>query len=154
MTMSPDIQTLPAGVTEARGAVPSIGERGMSHGLLINEAQIEQVGQLDLVLEPEAVQPDTLGLAVHHQIQIGSLLDHRLRMSEPITLEMEQEGEFHLAKYDVLEEFGYGTDPISAVQDFRKTIAELYWQLKEDEERLGPDLAETWRRLSVLVYVV
>jgi len=116
--------------------------------------QIVQVGPRDLGIEHEVVEEARHGSIVRDRIQIGSLLDHRLRMSVPITLDLEREDEFYLAKYDELDEFGYGTDPISAVQDFRKTIAELYWQLKEDEERLGPDLTETWRRLSALVYVV
>lgn len=95
---------------------------------------------------------DNLGSAVHDQIQIGSLLDSRLRMREPLTLVMEQEGEFYIAKCDELNEFGYGADPIGSVQDVRKTIAELYWQLKENQDRLGSDLTKTWQRLSELVY--
>ena len=47
---------------------------------------------------------------------------------------------------------GYGTDPIGAVEDLRQTLAELYWALKGDQERLGLDLADTWRKLSELVY--
>ena len=154
MTTTMEIQTLSAGTTEAQGAGVATGARGMSHGLPISDAQIVQVGHRNLGLEPEVIESATLGMVVHNQIQIGSLLDHRLRMYEPITLEMEREGEFFIAKYEELDEYGYGTDPISAVQDARKTIAELYWQLKEHEERLGSDLTKTWRKLSALVYEV
>ena len=77
-----------------------------------------------------------------------------LRVRGPLTLELEQEGEFYIAKCDELNEFGYGADPTSAVQDIRNTIAEFYWSLKEDQERLGPDLTNTWQRLSELVYEV
>ena len=73
-------------------------------------------------------------------------------MLEPVTLELEQEGEFYVAKCDYLGECGYGLDPISAVQDIRKTIAELYWQLKGDRDRLGSDMARTCQRLTELVY--
>ncbi len=154
MTMAMDIKPLSAGITEAQEAAAVIRAMGVSRALPIGETQIIQVGPGDIAAESEAIEVATLGTVIHNRIQIGSLLDHRLRMSEPITLDMEQEGEYYLAKYDELDEFGYGTDPISAVQDFRKTFAELYWQLKEDEERLGPDLTKTWRRLSALVYAV
>ena len=88
----------------------------------------------------------------HDRIEIASLLDTRLRMNGSLTLEMEQEGEFYIAKCDELNEFGYDYDPIGAVQDIRATIAELYWELKENQDRLGADLAKTWQRLSELVY--
>ena len=87
-------------------------------------------------------------------LQCGEALtgESTLRMRHPLTLQMEQEGEFYIAKCDELNEFGYGTDPIAAVQDIRHTIAELYWSLKGDQGRLGTDLVETWLRLSELVY--
>lgn len=90
--------------------------------------------------------------AAHDQILIGSLLDTRLRMREPINVHMEQEGKFYLAKFDDLNEFGYGYDPIQAVQDLRNTLAELYWSLKAEQEHLGTDLANTWAKLQELVY--
>ena len=91
---------------------------------------------------------------LYKRVQIGSLLDPRLRLREPVTLKMEQDDEFHVAWCEELNEYGYGSDPTSAVRDARNTIAELYWQLKAERERLGPDLADTWKKLSVLVYEV
>ena len=85
-------------------------------------------------------------------VQIGSLLDTRLRMRQPVTLVIEKDEDFFVAWHEELQEFGYGADPISAVQDFRNTMAQLYWQLKEDQHRLGADLFETWEMLSTLVY--
>ncbi len=87
-------------------------------------------------------------------LQCGEALtdESTLHMREPLTLQMEQEGEFYIAKCDELNEFGYGMNPIAAVQDIRNTIAELYWTLKVDQERLGSDLSKTWQRLSELVY--
>ena len=154
MTMTTESRTLSSGTAEAEDSVAEISSGVVGRGLPIGEMHIVQVDPNDPASEPEVVETVMHGSIVRDRIQIGSLLDHRLRMSEPITLDMEREDEFYIAKYDELDEFGYGTDPISAVQDFRKTIAELYWQLKEDEERLGPDLTETWQRLSALVYEV
>lgn len=95
---------------------------------------------------------ESLGSGAHDEILIGSLLDTRLRMQESVLLLMEREGEFYIAKCEELNEFGYGSDPIDAVQDIRNTIAELYWQLKENQGRLGSDLAKTWQILSELVH--
>lgn len=102
---------------------------------------------IEMVLEEVEAKSDTIG-----SVQIGSLLDARLRMSRPVTLAIEKDEDFFVAWHEELQEFGYGANPISAVQDFRNTLAQLYWQLKEDQDRLGADLFETWKRLSSLVY--
>ena len=73
-------------------------------------------------------------------------------MNGSLTLQIERDGDFYVAGCEELNEYGYGRDPISAVQDARHTIAELYWQLKAEQERLVPDLANTWQALSALVY--
>jgi hypothetical protein len=52
-------------------------------------------------------------------------------MREPVALRIEREEEFYTAEWRELNEFGYDMDPISAVQDLRNTIAELYWQLRD-----------------------
>lgn len=152
MTTIPSVRVLGPGTTEAQ-------ERSID-----NETNAESVShegpeiQVSLAVpSPQTEQPSRRNTPVesaadYHHIAIGSLLDTRLRMRGTLTLEMEQEGEFYIAKCDELNEFGYDYDPIGAVQDVRVSIAELYWELKENQHRLGADLAETWRRLSELVY--
>ena len=117
--------------------------RGLPEG---NDSPVENASSTGYAVEA-ALQPLN-----RDRVEIGSLLDTRLRMRGTLTLEMEQEGEFYIAKCDELNEFGYDYDPIGAVQDVRVSIAELYWELKENQHRLGADLAETWRKLSELVY--
>ena len=90
--------------------------------------------------------------AYRDRVEIGSLLDTRLRMRRSLTLEIERHGDSYVAKCSTLNKSGYGDDPSQAVQNIRRTIAELYWELKGDQDRLGPDLAKTWQRLSELVY--
>ena len=102
---------------------------------------------IEMVLEEIEAKSDTIG-----SVQIGSLLDSRLRMSQPVTLVIEKDEDFFVAWHEELQEFGYGADPISAVQDFRNSMAQLYWQLKEDHHRLGANLFDTWEKLSTLVY--
>ena len=86
------------------------------------------------------------------RVPIGSLLDVRLRMRRVITLVLQREDEFYIAKYDELNEFGYGHSPIDAIQDFRRTLGELYWSLRDPQKSLGPDLASTWELLSAFIY--
>ena len=92
--------------------------------------------------------------AFQPRVEIGSLLDTRLRLRGVLTLDMEREGDFYVATCSDLNEFGYGSDPTRAIEDARRSIAELYWSLKESHDRLGPDLAKTWQRLSELIYEV
>ena len=151
MTMT---RSLAVGTTQAREYGEAVGAMRVSYGSPQGRLPTMEVESCFRGLDTGDAGMVAPGAVAHSQIQIGSLLDHRLRMFEPVTLEMEQEGEFYVAKYDDLDEYGYGFDPISAVQDIRKTIAELYWQLKDDQDRLGPDLARTWQRLTELVYEV
>ena len=151
MTMT---RSLVVGTTQTREYGEIVGAMGVSYGSPLGSLPTVEVESYFRGLDTEAADIVTPTAVAHTQIQIGSLLDHRLRMLEPVTLELEQEGEFYVAKCDYLGECGYGFDPISAVQDIRKTIAELYWQLKEDQERLGSNLARTWQRLTELVYEV
>ena len=153
MTNLLDIRVLEPGTTEAQEGDVGNGPNAESAGHHPSEVMFIKFPAQQQVHPPVMADLEVRpGSAAHDQIQIGSLLDSRLRMREPLTLVMEQEGEFYIARCEELNEFGYGTDPISAVQDIRNTIAELYWELKENQNRLGSDLAQTWQILSDLVY--
>ena len=147
-------RSLAVGTTQAREHGEIVGAMGVSYGSSLGSLLTVEVESCFRGLDAEATDMVTTEAVAHTQVQIGSLLDHRLRMLEPVILDLEQEGEFYVAKCDYVDENGYGLDPISAVQDFRKTIAELHWQLKEDQDRLSPELARTWQRLNELVYEV
>ena len=153
MTMSAENETLRVGVwvpgsgeestltPGATGIIPSSGGRddvGVDSGS--GTSEVATGGPMDT-------------LSSLDRVSIGSLLDVRLRMREVITLVLQREDEFYIARYDELNEFGYGHSPIDAVQDFRRTLGELYWSLRDNQKRLGPDLASTWGLLSALVYV-
>lgn len=84
---------------------------------------------------------------------IGSLLDDRLRLRSPVTLELKQEGVLYIARCQEFGEFGYGGSPFEAVDDLRLTLAELYWALKEEQAQLGPSLADLWQRLDEKIEV-
>ena len=141
MTTDAEVQLLPLGNTVAREVsedAPIVETRGF----LQAESTVVQLLGVDR------------GPVVCNTIQIGSLLDQRLRMRLPLTINIKREDQFYVAKCEGLSERGYGTDPIIAVQDMRKNIANLYWRLKEDQPRLGQDLATTWQKLSEIVYEI
>lgn len=96
--------------------------------------------------------PTPTSTPAEDSVAIGSLIDLRLRMNRPISLRIQRNQDQFTAVHDELDELGYGADPISAVQDFRQTLAELYWTLKEQQHRLGPDLARTWSLISDVIH--
>ena len=89
--------------------------------------------------------------ATPRELQIGTLLDDRLRLKMPISTQIEQEGDFYIAKCEYIGEYGYGESPMEAVDDLRLAMAELYWTLKEEYERLAPNLVQIWNRLCELI---
>ena len=89
--------------------------------------------------------------ATPQRFTISTLLDDRLILRMPIEVEIEKENETYIAKCDVFEEFGYGDDPMTSVIDLQQTLAELYWTLKEEQNRLGPYLTQIWNRLQEVI---
>ncbi|RKY41824.1 MAG: hypothetical protein DRP81_08080 [Candidatus Omnitrophota bacterium] len=89
--------------------------------------------------------------ATPQRFTISTLLDDRLILQMPIEVEIERENETYIAKCGVFEEFGYGDDPMTSVIDLQQTLAELYWTLKEEQNRLGPYLIRIWNRLQEVI---
>ena len=142
MTTDLDIKVLKPGTTEVldfdvQNAVSGVFEQQPSQ--MISIPPIPRIPREEVRADTERIS------AAHDQILIGSLLDTRLRMREPINVHIEQEGEFYLAKFDDLNEFGYGDDPIQAVQDLRNTLAELYWSLQADRVLVGSTTSDITR---------
>lgn len=86
-------------------------------------------------------------------IIVGSLLDDRLRLLQPIEIRLTREDGVSIATADDIDEFGYGLHPLDAVDDLRQTIAELYWSLKSEagQNRLGADLSKVWEVLRARI---
>ena len=76
--------------------------------------------------------------------EIGSVTDQRLRVNVPIPVVAEKTGKGWLAEAVGLNEFGWGEGWGDAVEDLRSTIGELYWILKENQHRLGPEPQRIW----------
>jgi hypothetical protein len=76
-------------------------------------------------------------------------IDGRLRIVKPFTVELEEieEGGF-VARIDEIDEFGIGPSSGDALHDLGKTLAELYFSLREQSPRLSPDLQSVLKALS------
>jgi hypothetical protein len=136
-------------VTEIRISKPDIGAdetppRQLSR--LLPPVQEEENGIIS-VIQTSA----TLTQATPKGLEIGTLLDDRLRVHGAINVAMEQEGETYIARCDSLDEFGYGETPFDAIDDLRMVIAELYWTLKAESRNLSPNMVRLWECLGKLV---
>lgn len=78
---------------------------------------------------------------------LGALRDPRLRLITPLTVTFERENDNIVAYCEELEEFGFGSHLTEAIEDLQTTIVELYFTLKEDNKKLGPDLRRLWGSL-------
>lgn len=89
-------------------------------------------------------------------VLIQDLLDDRLRLRQPLRLTIEKEDECYVATCTEIWQlgFGYGEDPIAAVDDFRMSLAELYWRLHEEQKvsDLSVNLAEEWNTLRKIIH--
>ena len=88
-----------------------------------------------------------IGPALPETILLGALRDPRLRLIAPLIITFECENDDIVAYCEELEEFGFGTHLTEAIEDLQVTIAELYFTLKEENDRLGSNLIRIWDSL-------
>ena len=91
------------------------------------------------------------GDATPAKIRLGSLQSPVLKLRSPILLRVGREDGFVTVWSDDLEELGHGPHLTAALEDFQKTVAELYETLRDERDRLGPAMADRWERLQALV---
>lgn len=82
------------------------------------------------------------------EILLGFMRDRRLRVVTPITITCSRENEKVILHAIDFDEFGFADNLTDALVDLQAAIAELFFSLKEDEQRLGPDLRRVWVRLQ------
>lgn len=71
----------------------------------------------------------------------GALRNPRLKMLKPIPLTISRDESGSVAVcWEAIQEFGYGANLHTALQDFSATIAELHFFLESEAQRLGEDL--------------
>lgn len=116
---------------------PSVSSAGQS--------RYDREKEIRLVAAPASATPTDM--------LIGSLPHPRLRLRAPIRVEIQREaGEVGVWSPD-LEELGTGSHLTAALEDFQRSIVELYLTLSADHDRLGPGMTAVWRQLQNLVDV-
>ena len=110
---------------------------------LEDEARIQH-----LLNELEGRMFDSPLVDVPQQILLGSLRDGRLRVISPIQVKFTYENKHTIAEAIELNEFGFGDNVSEAIADLQRTIAELYFTLEKEQERLGVDLKRIWNVLQ------
>ena len=82
------------------------------------------------------------------RILLATLGDGRLRVRAPFLVLLTTENQDYIAEVEELNEFGFGKNPSEAVADVRRAVAELYFTLEQEQNRLGPDLVTVWDALT------
>jgi hypothetical protein len=93
---------------------------------------------------PELLRRST----VAEKLLFAPTIDGRLKITKPFEVTVERSGGTVTAHVEEIDEFGYGSDSGEALYDLGKTLSELYFSLKEDADRLSPDLHSVWLKLN------
>jgi len=96
----------------------------------------------------EPLPEDSLGLGFPPSISLAFLRDGRLRVVEPVKVLLSEEDGLVIAEADGLDEFGTGANMMEAITDLQYALAELFFALDEQHDRLGPSLQRTFEVLS------
>ncbi|MBM4029232.1 MAG: hypothetical protein FJ280_28115 [Planctomycetes bacterium] len=75
-------------------------------------------------------------------------IDTRLKITEPFVVKMERHDEMVTASIDEINEFGCGSNSSEALRDLGETLAELYFSLRDNADRLSADLRAVWLKLN------
>jgi len=100
-----------------------------------------------LPFELPTVPAKIIGPALPETMLLGALRDPRLRLAVPLTITFESENDDIIAHCEDLEEFGFGKHLTEAIEDLQAAIAELYFTLKQENNRLGSNLKRIWGSL-------
>lgn len=110
-----------------------------------------------IVPQFDAFPPDEKWLSplvaqVPDHIELGALRDGRLRVISPISVNLSTEENNVIAEAVEFNEFGFGKNSSEAIVDLQRAIAELYFTLEDEQDRLGLDLQRVWDRLQEKIY--
>ncbi|MDI6793512.1 MAG: hypothetical protein QME81_11715 [bacterium] len=74
---------------------------------------------------------------------ISSLGNARLILKQPLLIQVMQDEGGYIAHYHDVEAVGFGDNVSEALNNLKENIVELYFDLKEDADNLGP-LPQKW----------
>lgn len=78
---------------------------------------------------------------------IQDLRESGLRLTAPLYVTVEP-GENVVVSNADLDIFGYGETEDEALRDFCQCVSETYFELKEEQDSLGPHMERIWNYLS------
>ena len=87
------------------------------------------------------------------EMQFGGPLDRGLRFKRPLPVQAYRDGLTYVVDCQLLEQFGCGLNMSEALDDFGKTISEMYFSLDEENasDRLGDTLARQFQALQEFI---
>jgi hypothetical protein len=100
-----------------------------------------RIHQIDFRMEKPAV-------LVPSKILFGAIQDRRLCLKKPIPVELSESLGVITAHCGDLDEFGQGSVVSEALEDFGKTICEMFFALQDREHQLSLDLITLQKRLA------
>ena len=118
---------------------------------------VQQFPQPSVELLRDQVRPGEGSLTIHYvmgepkvisELALGTLRDPRLRVVASLTVSFAEDEGGISARANEIDEFGFGSNYSEALTDLQHTIAELYFSLEEDRDRLGSDLQRVWETLQ------
>ncbi len=79
-------------------------------------------------------------------IPVQFLESKKLKLNNPIyvTLSYNHEDKFWIVDCPELNVYGSGKDETEAIKDFKIVLEEKYFDLKQDRDKLGPELQQEW----------
>lgn len=99
--------------------------------------------------------------------QIGKLLQEFQRRGEEISVDLlpslkltkpihprlsyDKEGKQFIVDHTELDVYGAGSDEWKAIEDFKSTLEDAYYNLKKDQKSLGPRLKEQWQYFQQII---
>jgi hypothetical protein len=92
--------------------------------------------------------PKVTQISERKPILMYSLHYPSLKLKEPLAVHLEYDREQVIAYCYDLDVFGYGDTESEALEDLRRTIKDLYFELEENKEKLGPFPKKVWDYLS------
>jgi hypothetical protein len=94
--------------------------------------------------------PRIIEIADRKPILLYSLHNPNLKLKEPLAVYLEHDKDQTIAFCYDLDLFGYGETEGEALEDLRKTISDLYYELKGNRGKLGPLPKKVWDYLSTI----
>lgn len=106
-----------------------------------------QVFEVEAILRERASSPTERP----QRVLFGAIRDPKVRIKNPIPVDISVEDGSVVAFSPLLREFGYGPSLSEALDDFGKTVCELYHSLESQESRLSEDLTNTLSNLRTYI---